>query len=59
MACKMRCPQCKRILKEAGDEGKRAQGEYIVIHDPKFTGKWDIECLACAFRGEPSKWGDE
>lgn len=59
MACKMKCPQCKRVLKEAGDGGKVAQAEYIVHFDPHFKWKWDIECMACAFRAEPSKWRDE
>jgi hypothetical protein len=59
MASKMKCPQCKRMLKEAGDEGKVARGEYLVHHDPAFKWKWDIECMPCGFRADPSGWWDE
>jgi hypothetical protein len=55
----MKCPKCKRVLKEAGDEGKRARAEYIVHHDPLNIRTWEIECMACAFRAEPRDWWDE
>ena len=53
MASKLKCPKCKRVLKEAGDNGKIAQGEYIVIEDKMFSWNRMIECLGCAHRAEP------
>jgi ribosomal protein S27E len=52
MAAKLKCPSCKSVLKEEGDEAKEGQGEYRV-YDSRWNGKHDagefriIECLNC------------
>lgn len=48
MACKLRCPECKTMLKEKGDQMKSANGEYEV-----FTrdGANIIKCLVCGHTG--------
>lgn len=45
MACKLKCPHCGLVLKERGDLGKKAQGEYIVVGGvgPK------IQCVPCGW----------
>lgn len=58
MACKLRCPKCKHMLKEAGDLGKVARGEYVVIYTNKEKTDWVIECMVCAYRGEPMTFED-
>ena len=52
MARKLQCPRCKKILKELGDLGKDAEGEYSVIDatDRK------IKCIECAFIDNVSNW---
>lgn len=54
MACKLRCPNCKTMLKIKDDHGKDANGEYVVTEeDVRY-----IECLECGFK-EPSRvWAD-
>lgn len=58
MAAKLECPNCKRILKEEGDGGKRAQGEYRV-YDSLRNSKREvgysrlIECIKCGYKGHP------
>lgn len=43
MACKLKCPNCKRILKERGDGGKLAQGTYVVfVGEPR-----RVRCTSC------------
>jgi len=52
MACKLRCPKCKKMLKEEGDEMKSSNGEYRV-YDNLANSKLDagsyrlILCLEC------------
>lgn len=58
MACKLRCPKCKRMLKEAGDEGKVARGEYLVIYTNKEKTEWLVECMACGYRGTGMSYED-
>jgi phage FluMu protein Com len=43
MACKLKCPKCKRVLKERGDRVKSAQGTYTVLEgEPRL-----IRCNKC------------
>lgn len=61
MACKLRCPACRRMLKEEGDEMKRAQGEYRVrALTAATTGEQarQVECLECGWLGDPSAMMD-
>ncbi len=44
MACKLRCPNCKKTLKERGDHSKCANGTYIVRPKGKRN---NIECNEC------------
>ena len=47
MACKLKCPNCKRILKELGDGGKLAQGTYVVLAgEPR-----KVRCTKCGVEG--------
>ncbi len=52
MAAKLRCFHCKAMLKEEGDQGKDASGEYRV-YDSLWNSKYDarkfrvVECLEC------------
>lgn len=46
------------MLKEAGDFGKTARGEYLVIYTNKEKTDWVIECMVCAYRGEPMTFED-
>jgi len=61
MAHKLRCPNCRRMLKQKGDEMKQAQGEYRV-HDicaelTRETARM-IECLECREKFSPEAGGD-
>ena len=68
MAAKCQCPKCKKMLKEEGDQGKQAQGEYRVYdnlgNSAVAAGKHRIvECLACGYMGrcdaKIDDWWDE
>ena len=54
MACKLRCPSCELVLKEQGDEGKRAQGEYVVVDMSEENRT--IKCLKCGHVGPPREF---
>ena len=41
MSSKLQCPNCNKILREFGDLGKRAEGEYKVI------GSLGVEIRCC------------
>ena len=47
MACKIRCPKCKMMLKEEGDGMKRSQGEYRIYDSSGHGGKRILFCLSC------------
>ena len=48
MACKIRCPKCKLILREEGDEMKNSQGEYRVYDSiGRGESKRILFCLSC------------
>ena len=63
MAAKIPCPNCGKMLKELGDEGKKAEGEYIV-YDSLRNSKNDardsriIECLCCGRAERSGRWSD-
>lgn len=47
MACKLKCPNCKRVLKERGDGSKLSQGTYVVlIGEPR-----KVRCTKCKAEG--------
>lgn len=54
MACKLRCPTCEKVLKEKGDEGKRAEGEYVVIDESEKNRT--VKCLVCGHQGPPMEF---
>ena len=73
MAAKMKCPSCGFMLKEQGDQGKRARGEYQIydcipfgpMTTPVYTGEGReplsyrvLKCLPCGFFGSLSQWLD-
>jgi hypothetical protein len=59
MACKMWCPQCKKVLKEEGDESKEAQGEYRVYNSDKGLKNYRVlKCLLCGYVSDVEKWSD-
>jgi len=52
MACKLTCPNCETVLKEEGDIGKSARGEYRVydslVNFKHTAGKFRlILCCVC------------
>lgn len=51
MAAKMQCPKCCHILKEEGDGGKVAQGEYRVMDAAGYKKRGCVEralwCSVC------------
>jgi hypothetical protein len=53
MACKLKCPECLKVLREEGDEGKKG-GEYRV-YDSLWNSKSEagtyrlIKCLECEY----------
>ena len=61
MSCKLKCPQCKKALKEEGDGTKRSGGEYRV-YDSLWNSKQIkstfrlIKCLECGFATEVIKF---
>lgn len=65
MACKLRCPKCKLMLKEEGDEGKQSQGTYRVFDATSpfniDAGKPDrvLRCSECGGYFEPRETWDE
>jgi len=56
MACKLKCPNCLKVLREEGDEGKQG-GEYRV-YDSLWNGASEagkyrlIKCLECGHASE-------
>ncbi len=54
MACKMQCPSCEKMLKEQGDEGKEAQGEYVVIG----VVSREIQCCECKYKSDVHYWNN-
>ena len=46
MACKIRCPKCKFMLKEEDDGMKKSQGEYRV-YDSHNSKHRLLLCLSC------------
>jgi len=64
MACKLRCPECKTMLKEEGDEMKKANGEYRV-YDSLWNSKHEagafrlLRCLKCKHMNDVRAFGDE
>lgn len=60
MACKLVCPQCLSVLKEKGDHGKQARGEYRIFVETTSRSKGDthIKCGVCHYFGHVNKFGD-
>lgn len=54
MACKLRCPACKTMCKEQGDEMKKATGVYVVYTNHK--GDRVLDCLVCQTANPVSEW---
>jgi hypothetical protein len=63
MACKLKCPNCGKVLKEEGDEMKLSQGEYRV-YDSIWNSKCEngthrlILCLFCGHTGKVDTFDD-
>ena len=65
VACKLRCRKCGLILREEGDAGKSAEGQYRVYDSVSNSAvsagtSRIVECLACGSAARISEWdGDE
>ena len=46
MAHKLNCPHCGLMLKEEGDDSKKARGQYRVYQGGKFK-YIALKCLSC------------
>ena len=63
MAAKLKCPKCRDILKEVGDNTKEAQGSYRVYsslsNSKEEAGLFRIvECNNCGFIDNIYIWED-
>lgn len=53
MACKLKCPNCKTVCKEEGDEMKEAQGTYVVTHG---ASENILKCNVCKAERAALSW---
>ncbi len=63
MSCKLKCPKCKKILKESGDEMKKAEGEYLIFDSLENSNHQAatyrlIECLECNHSAKVNMFSD-